>query len=66
MKNSIFIIDDHPVYRDALGEKLSQAFASEEIEVALASSAHEGIERIEQSDRPWVVLLDILMPGLSG
>jgi DNA-binding NarL/FixJ family response regulator len=66
MKNSVFIIDDHPVYRDALGEKLRQAFATEGIEVAMAGTARDGIERIQQSNRPWVVLLDILMPGLSG
>jgi DNA-binding NarL/FixJ family response regulator len=66
MKNSIFIIDDHPVYRDALSEKLAQAFADESIEVHMAASALEGLERIQQSNRSWVVLLDILMPGLSG
>jgi DNA-binding NarL/FixJ family response regulator len=32
----------------------------------MAGSAHEGIERIQQSSQTWVVLLDILMPGLSG
>ena len=65
-RKSLLIIDDHPVYRDALSEKLAQEFASEGIEVAVASSANEGIELIENTDKHWVILLDILMPGLSG
>lgn len=36
------------------------------ISVAGASSASEGLEIIEQSNKQWIVLLDILMPGLSG
>jgi DNA-binding NarL/FixJ family response regulator len=66
LKKSLLIIDDHPVYRDALSEKLSIEFAPEGIEVAVASSAHEGLELIKQTNKQWVVLLDILMPGLSG
>ncbi len=66
LKKNLLIIDDHPVYRDALSEKLSQAFAPDGVEVAVASSAHEGLELIGQSDTQWVILLDILMPGLSG
>ncbi len=63
---SLLIIDDHPVYRDALSEKLTHEFAIDGIEVAVASSATEGIEIIENTNKLWVVLLDILMPGLSG
>mgnify|MGYP000087144151 FL=1 len=65
-KKSLLIIDDHPVYRDALSEKLAIEFASDGIEVAVASSAHEGLELINKSNKQWVILLDILMPGLSG
>ena len=65
-KKSLLIIDDHPVYRDALSEKLTREFIEDEIEVAVASSAKEGIELIEHTHKHWVVLLDILMPGLSG
>lgn len=66
LKKSLLIIDDHPVYRDALSEKLSSEFADEGIHVAVASSASEGLEIIAQSNRQWIILLDILMPGLSG
>ena len=63
---SLLIIDDHPVYRDALSEKLTREFASLGIAVATASSASEGLDRLGQSDQHWVILLDVMMPGLSG
>ena len=66
VKKSLLIIDDHPVYRDALSEKLAHEFANDGIDVAVASSANEGIEIIRNTNKHWVILLDILMPGLSG
>lgn len=63
---SLLIIDDHPVYRDALNDKLTSEFAPLGIEIAVASSATEGLDLVNHSDQQWVVLLDILMPGLSG
>jgi DNA-binding NarL/FixJ family response regulator len=63
---SLLIIDDHPVYRDALSEKLTREFASLGVEVASASNASEGLERLGRSDQHWVILLDVMMPGLSG
>ncbi len=63
---SLLIIDDHPVYRDALSEKLTREFLSLGIKVATASSASEGLERLAQSNQHWVILLDVMMPGLSG
>ena len=66
LKKSLLIIDDHPVYRDALSEKLSSEFEPNGVTVAVASSANEGLEVIANSSKQWVVLLDILMPGLSG
>jgi DNA-binding NarL/FixJ family response regulator len=65
-EKSLLIIDDHPVYRDALREKLALEFLDDGIEVAVASSANEGLELIANTDKYWIVLLDILMPGLSG
>jgi DNA-binding NarL/FixJ family response regulator len=65
-KKSLLIIDDHPVYRDALSEKLSAEFEADGIHVASASGANEGLEIIAASNSSWIVLLDILMPGLSG
>lgn len=65
-EKSLLIIDDHPVYRDALSEKLALEFLDDGVEVAVASSANEGLELIANTNKHWVVLLDILMPGLSG
>ncbi len=63
----ILVVDDHPVYRDALSEKLRRAFEPAGVRVDAASTAGEGLERIEAQPAPrWVVVLDILMPGLSG
>lgn len=65
-QKSLLVIDDHPVYRDALSEKLTREFSGDDIEVAIAANANEGLDRVGQSSKSWVVLLDILMPGLSG
>jgi DNA-binding NarL/FixJ family response regulator len=63
---SLLIIDDHPVYRDALREKLSHDFSKDGIEVLVASNANDGLSLLDQSKKSWIVLLDVLMPGLSG
>lgn len=63
----ILVVDDHPVYRDALSEKLRTRFESDALKVATASSAAEGLEMVQGTTAlRWTVLLDILMPGLSG
>jgi DNA-binding NarL/FixJ family response regulator len=65
---SLLIIDDHPVYRDALSEKLAFEFRPEGMRVAAVGCVQEGLELIQNTHTPWVILLDILMPGpgLSG
>lgn len=64
--NALLIVDDHPVYREALGEILSREFKNLGIEVFLASNAGEGLDLVDAMDKYWVVLLDVKMPGLSG
>jgi len=66
VRKSLLIVDDHPIYRDALCEKISYEFIPEGIDVQAASGANEGLEILENSQKQWVVLLDVLMPGLSG
>jgi DNA-binding NarL/FixJ family response regulator len=63
---SLLIIDDHPVYRDALREKLSSEFSQQGIEVVAAGNANDGLSVLDRSHQNWVVLLDLQMPGLSG
>lgn len=64
--NALLIIDDHPVYREALGEILTREFTNFGVDVLTASNASEGLELVENMDKTWVVLLDVKMPGLSG
>lgn len=64
--HGLLIVDDHPVYREALTEKLGADFAPLGVHVAGAASAHEGLEILGQRPLRWSVLLDIQMPGLSG
>jgi DNA-binding NarL/FixJ family response regulator len=64
--HALLIVDDHPVYREALGEILAREFSAIGVEVKTASNSSEGIELVDQGDKTWVVLLDVLMPGLSG
>jgi DNA-binding NarL/FixJ family response regulator len=68
MKRTAFlIVDDHPVYRDALGDKFGAEFADWKLPVRLAACAQEGIGIVRAGPQyDWVVLLDIVLPGLSG
>ena len=66
-KQALLIVDDHPVYRDALGEKFCHEFAKWQLPVKLASDTNEGMSILNHSsDYEWVVVLDILLQGLSG
>lgn len=63
----ILIVDDHPVYLDALSEKLRQQFEPAGVQIAMAASAGDGLETVRaRPETRWLVMLDILMPGLSG
>ncbi|PUE54535.1 response regulator transcription factor [Limnohabitans parvus] len=62
----LLIIDDHPVYREALGEALAKEFSALGVDVKTASNASEGMTLVDESNHSWIVLLDMLMPGLSG
>jgi DNA-binding NarL/FixJ family response regulator len=64
--HALLIIDDHPVYREALGEALAKEFRPLGIDVKTASNASEGMALVSESAQSWLVLLDVLMPGLSG
>jgi len=57
----ILICDDDPGVREVVGEMLLRHGYA----VITAASGREAIDRAK-SERPSVILLDILMPGLSG
>jgi DNA-binding NarL/FixJ family response regulator len=62
MADSVLIVDDHPLTREALGALLAQHGFS------VVGQAMEGEEAIGLARRlqPKLVLLDLSMPGLSG
>jgi DNA-binding NarL/FixJ family response regulator len=67
LRPALLIVDDHPVYRDALGEKFSSEFGKWLIPIKLAADTTEGLEILNSSvDFEWVVVLDILLNGISG
>ena len=64
MPASALIIDDHPLYRDALTQLLGTMLG--ELNVKAASSAEEGLRLAAQLGDVRLVLLDFNLPGMSG
>ncbi|MEJ1966886.1 MAG: response regulator transcription factor [Gammaproteobacteria bacterium] len=64
MPASALIIDDHPLYRDALTQLLGGMLG--EANVKAASSAEEGLRLAAQLADLRLVLLDFNLPGMSG
>ena len=62
----LLIVDDHPVYREALTEKLGADFQPLGVQVTSAASAQDGLDALARQPLRGTVLLDVLMPGLSG
>lgn len=60
---SILIVDDHPIYRDALCEKLTIDFKLAGVEIQTASSAEEALSIIARGNKNWLILLDLLLPN---
>jgi response regulator RpfG family c-di-GMP phosphodiesterase len=58
---SILLVDDEPLNRDMLSRRLGKAG----YEVATASDGADALAQI-QAKHPDLVLLDLLMPGMSG
>jgi two-component system, NarL family, nitrate/nitrite response regulator NarL len=64
MSGSALIIDDHPLYRDALTQLLRTVLP--EANVMAASSAEEGLRIVDPRLDLRLVLLDFTLPGMSG
>jgi DNA-binding NarL/FixJ family response regulator len=58
------IVDDHPLFRGALGQALQASFA--EAEILEAGSLDELTGKLEGADDIDLVLLDLAMPGVHG
>ncbi len=62
MSARVLIVDDHPIWRDALERDLLDAG----YEVVGACADGESAVRIAPATRPDVVLMDLQLPGISG
>lgn len=60
---TVVVVDDHPVYRDALSRALDQVG-----DLTLAGTASDGDEAVALIERvrPDVAVLDVELPGRSG
>ena len=59
---TILVVDDEPNVRESLGD----AFTDEGYAVVLAANGREALARARMLARPCVVILDLIMPVMSG
>jgi two-component system nitrate/nitrite response regulator NarL len=64
MSKSILIIDDHPIYRDALAMLVSRLYG--ESSVVTASCTEDGLARFNDVNDISLILLDLELPGVKG
>jgi DNA-binding NarL/FixJ family response regulator len=64
MTTRIVIVDDHPLFRGALGQALSRSI--EAAEIVEAGSLDELIALIGNESSIDLILLDLAMPGVQG
>jgi DNA-binding NarL/FixJ family response regulator len=60
----LIIADDHPLFRGALREAVSNLFA--EVDIAEAGSFEDVSALLERGGEVDLILLDLAMPGVSG
>jgi CheY-like chemotaxis protein len=58
----ILVVDDN----DSLRENLVELLESEGYQVAEARNGHEALVQLAQAPLPALVLVDMMMPGISG
>lgn len=67
-KKTILIIEDHPLYRQALGNLIKVSLP--DVELLTMNSVEEALDAISSKSQKtladWTVLLDLALPGLSG
>lgn len=61
MNKKVLVIDDEPDFLEMIKIRLE----ANNYEVITALNGKEGLEKVKQ-DKPDIVLLDILMPGIDG
>jgi DNA-binding response OmpR family regulator len=61
MPHRILIVEDDKFVRELISQKLTE----EKFEVSSAKDGEEGVLKIE-SEKPDLVLLDLILPGIDG
>jgi CheY-like chemotaxis protein len=61
-QGGILVVEDDPDIRDTFREVLE----AEGYRVSTAANGQEGLERLEEIHKPCLVLLDLMMPVMSG
>lgn len=61
---TVWIVEDNVAYRSSLAHLLKTIPATDC--GLVASSAEEAVEKIDDPNRPDIVLMDLSMPGMSG
>lgn len=61
---SILVIDDHPLYCDALASTLEKLFKSRTVKKA--NSLQDGLRQVSARLRPDLVMLDLKLPDATG
>ncbi len=64
MPNRIMIVDDHPLFRDAL--RLALSAANPDYSFQEAASLDDLLQQLKNGEEPDLVLLDLKMPGVQG
>ncbi|HEX9241831.1 MAG TPA: response regulator [Anaeromyxobacter sp.] len=58
----IFVVDDDPDLREVLGDLLTD----EGYETHLFANGQSALALLQEGARPHLILLDLMMPGMSG
>ena len=61
-RTRVMVVDDHPMWRDAVERDLAEAGFDV---VAVAADGHQALARFPAA-RPQVVVLDLQIPGPNG
>jgi two-component system, sensor histidine kinase and response regulator len=61
-RRTVLVVDDEPDIRETLGDVL----LDEGYSVELAANGQEALRRLPELSRPCAVILDIIMPVMSG
>ena len=67
MFGHVLIVDDHPLFAEALALAVTDAFAS--VQTRVVASVARALDVLAEADAPYMILLDLDLPdanGLSG